>query len=203
MRRALPVVVVMLGLVGAGLVVSDHLPKLHEAVTEIEYPLRHEDIIRKQAQEKGVDPALIAAVIYAESRFVEGRTSSAGALGLMQITPDTAADIARRSGGTRFTIADLASPDLNIAYGTYHLRYLLDRYGGETLPAVAAYNAGPGHVDRWIAESAANGRELDLDAIKFPETRAYTEKVLRAQREYEKRYGPELGLSPLQSNDGP
>lgn len=203
MRRVLPLIVVTATVVVGAFALSGHLPKLHEAVTEIEYPLSHEDVIRQQGQEKGVDPALIAAVIYAESRFVEGRTSSAGALGLMQITPDTAADIARRSGGTKFTTDDLATPQLNIAYGTYHLRFLLDRYAGRVLPAIAAYNAGPGNVDRWIAEAAQNGRELTVEGIPFPETRAYVEKVLAAKPEYRQRYGPELGPMPLSSNNGP
>ena len=203
MRRLVPLVVVTAAVIAGGLALSGHLPHLHEAVTELEYPLRHEDIISQQGRDKGVDPALIAAVIYAESRFVEGRTSSAGALGLMQITPDTARDIARRSGGIQFTTDDLASPQLNIAYRTYHLRFLLDRYAGRTLPAIAAYNAGPGNVDRWIADEARNGRELTVDRIPFPETRAYVSKVLTARKEYRRRYGPELGPMPLSSNNGP
>lgn len=195
-RRWLPLAVVTALFVGGAWALSGHLPKLHDAVTELEYPLRHEDIIRQQAAEKGVDPALVAAIIYAESRFVEGRESSAGALGLMQITPDTAADIARRSGGVDFETGDLATPQLNIAYGTYHLRYLLDHYEGRVLPAVAAYNAGPGHVDRWIAEQAAQGRELTVESIPFPETRSDVEKVLTARPEYRARYGAELGPDP-------
>lgn len=196
MRRFAPLAIVMVVLTAAGLALSGHLPKLHEAVKEIEYPLRHEDVIRQQAKDKGIDPALIAAVIYAESRFVDGRTSSAGARGLMQITPETAADIARRSGGTTFKTEDLATPQLNIAYGSYHLKYLLERYDGRVLPAIAAYNAGPGNVDRWIAEEAAQGRELTADVIPFPETREYVKKVLAAKDEYRRRYGAELGPRP-------
>lgn len=190
----MPVVLVTAAIAGAAVVVSGHLPKLHDTVAELEYPLRHEDVIRQQAAEKGVPADLIAATIYAESRFVDGRTSHAGAIGLMQITPETAADIARRSGGTQFETGDLADPQLNIAYGTYHLKFLLERYGGRVLPAVAAYNAGPGNVDRWIAREAETGRELTVARIPFPETRAYTEKVLNARREYRQRYRTELGL---------
>ncbi len=158
------------------------------AVKEVALPLRHEDIIRQQAREKGLDPALIAAVIYAESRFVEGRTSSAGAEGLMQITPETATDIARRSGGTAFTVKDLATPQVNIAYGSYLLRELLTRYGGDSAAALAAYNAGPGNADKW------GGSNLRVQDIPFPETRAYVEKVLNAQKEYRRTYRRELGL---------
>ncbi|MCU0258581.1 MAG: lytic transglycosylase domain-containing protein, partial [Solirubrobacteraceae bacterium] len=150
-------------------------------------PLRHDDIIRQQARDKGVDPALIAAVIYAESRFVPGRTSAAGAQGLMQITPDTARDIARRSGGTQFVLEDLDTPQVNIAYGSYLLREHLDRYDGDVAAALAAYNAGPGNADRW------GGSSLRAQDIPFPETRAYVAKVLEAQRQYRERYAAELG----------
>ena len=160
------------------------------AVKEIQYPLRHEDIIRQQAREKNLDPALVAAVIFAESHFRSGQTSSAGAEGLMQITPETAHDIARRSGGVDFTLSDLATPQLNIAYGSYLLRELLTRYAGDEEAALAAYNAGPGNADKW------GGAALSVDDIPFDETRAYVEKVLLAREEYRSRYGTELGPAP-------
>ena len=119
-------------------------------------PLRHEDAIRRQAHEKELDPSLIAGVIYAESKFSDS-TSSAGALGLMQLMPETAHFIAGRSGGTAFTTEDLSTPDVNIAYGSWYLRYLLDRYDGDEVLALAAYNGGMGNVDRWVAEARARG----------------------------------------------
>lgn len=156
------------------------------ALQELTLPLRHEDVIRQQADEKGVDAALIAAVIYSESKFSD-QTSSAGARGLMQITPDAAAYIERRSGGTTFELADLADPELNIRYGTFLLRELLDRYQGDEAAALAAYNAGPGNVDEW------GGAELAVEDIEFPETRAYVEEVLEKKEEYRREYGSELG----------
>jgi soluble lytic murein transglycosylase len=87
---------------------------LEEAVRELTLPLRHDDVIRQQAREKDLDPALIAAVIYQETKFRD-RTSPAGAKGLMQILPDTARFIARKSGGTAFELRDLANPQINIA----------------------------------------------------------------------------------------
>ena len=136
-------------------------PQFHHAVREITLPLRHEDIIRQQAHDKGLDPALIAAVIYAESHFRDGQTSAAGAQGLMQLTPATARYIAHKSGGTQFVVDDLATPQVNIAYGAYYLRYLLRRYGGNQTFALAAYNAGEGNVDRWIAAAQARDRAHD------------------------------------------
>jgi soluble lytic murein transglycosylase len=160
--------------------------KFDDVIQELTLPLRHEDIIRQQSDEKDVDAALIAAVIYAESKF-DDRTSSAGARGLMQITPQAAADIERHSGGTTFELGDLADPEINIRYGTFLLRELLERYDGDVAAALAAYNAGPGNADRW------GGSELSVESIRFPETRAYVEDVLDKQDAYREEYEQELG----------
>jgi soluble lytic murein transglycosylase len=170
------VAVMLLGLPG----------KLDHAIQELTLPLRHEDVIRQQSREKGIDAALIAAVIYSESKFSD-RTSSAGARGLMQITPETAEDVRRHSGGTTFKLGDLSDPEINIRYGTYRLRELLDRYDDDVVAALAAYNAGPTNVDSW------GGSELTVEAIRFPETRAYVEEVLDKQGAYRDEYGKELG----------
>jgi soluble lytic murein transglycosylase len=173
----------LVGLVAGVLVISGAFDK---AIQELTLPLRHEDVIRQQSREKGVDAALIAAVIYSESKFVD-QTSSAGARGLMQITPEAAKFIEKQSGGTTFRLSDLADPELNIRYGTYLLRELLDRYDGDEAAALAAYNAGPGNADRW------GGSSLTVGEIPFPETRAYVEEVLEKRDEYRHHYGRELG----------
>jgi soluble lytic murein transglycosylase len=189
-RRAL----VAIGIAGLAVVaVAVLVPMLHRAVREVTLPLRHEDIIRQQAREKRLDPALVAGVIFAESKFRD-QTSATGAKGLMQIQPETAKFIARRSGGTAFEIADLGTPQINIQYGTYYLRYLLDRYGQNVVLAVAAYNGGETNVDRWIAESGRRGKAFRIQDIPFPETRAYVERVLKAERDYRREYRHELGL---------
>ena len=167
------------------------LPSVEKAAQEISLPLRHEYVIRQQADAKTLDPALIAGVIYAESRFVD-QTSHAGARGLMQITPGTARAIAQRTGGVRFEEADLATPQVNISYGSWYLRHLLDHYGGDEVLALAAYNAGMGNVDRWIAEKG--GGDLDVRDLPFAETRAYVVKVLGARNKYRREYRDELGL---------
>jgi soluble lytic murein transglycosylase len=167
-------------------------PLLGKAVNELTLPLHHQDIIRQQAREKHLDAALIAAVIYAETKF-DPRPSSAGAQGLMQILPQTAEFLARRSGATTFTVADLATPQVNIAYGSYYLRYLLDEYGGSTLLALAAYNGGESNVNQWIANARADGRTMTIDDIPFAETRAYVRNVLQKQQDYRNTYSAELG----------
>jgi len=160
--------------------------KFEDAIRELTLPLRHEDIIRQQSREKHVDAALIAAVIYSESKF-EDRTSDAGARGLMQITPEAANEIERLSGGTTFQLGDLSDPEINIRYGTFLLHELLDRYEGDVVAALAAYNAGPANVDHW------GGSGLTVAGIPFPETRAYVEGVLDKQRAYREKYPTELG----------
>jgi peptidoglycan lytic transglycosylase len=163
-----------------------------KALREITLPLRHEDIIRQQARAKNLDPALIAAVIYQESKF-RPRTSPAGAEGLMQVLPSTAKFIARRTGGTAFVPSDLGTPQVNIAYGCYYLRYLLDRYDGSKTLAIAAYNAGETNVAKWI-EDAGGADAFDPKDIPFPETRAYVQSVERHQKDYRRHYPKELGL---------
>ncbi|MGX6449929.1 lytic transglycosylase domain-containing protein, partial [Patulibacter sp. S7RM1-6] len=167
---------------------------VRDAVDEIRLPLKHDDIIRQQAREKDLDPALIAAVIYAESRFRDNQESGAGAMGLMQVTPDTARDIARQSGANTFAIGDLHTADVNIRYGTWRLRDMLERFDGDTTLAVAAYNAGPENAKRWQSEAAAAGHAVRVRDITFPETRNYVQKVLDARRDYRRTYPRELGL---------
>lgn len=156
-------------------------------------PLADTAIIRHQAREKHLSPALIAAVIYAETKF-DPRESSAGAQGLMQILPSTAEYLAHLSGGTTFTTSDLANPEVNIAYGSYYLSYLLKHYGGAQLPAIAAYNAGLTNVDQWSSKAREQGATLTVQDIPFPQTRAYVARVLSAESTYTRFYGKQLGL---------
>lgn len=187
MRRRL----VLLGgvlLIGAavGFTVT-RLEFIQETLREVTLPLRHDDIIRQQAADKDVDADLIAAVIYAESRFRD-QTSEAGARGLMQITPETARVIERLSGGETFRVADLADPDINVAYGTFYLDYLLDLYEGNEVAALAAYHSGPTNVRAW------GGASIELEDIRFEETHAYVEEVLEKRLEYREHYAQDLGL---------
>jgi soluble lytic murein transglycosylase len=187
-RSALAFVAVVVGAIA--LVAT--MPLFRKAVNELSLPLSYADVIREQAGEKHLDPALIAAVIYAESKF-DPRTSAAGAEGLMQILPQTADFLAKRSGGFAFKVSDLSTPEVNIAYGSYYLRYLLDRYGGSKMLALAAYNGGEANVDRWVANARARGGPLTIEQIPFPETRAYVVRVLNAERRYRSTYSTELG----------
>jgi soluble lytic murein transglycosylase len=161
--------------------------RVADTLREVTLPLRHEDIIRQQADEKDVPADLIAAVIYAESRFRD-QESHAGARGLMQVTPQTAELIEELSGGSTFEADDLSDPDINIRYGTFYLAYLLDKFDQNLVAALAAYNAGETNVAAW------GGSDLEEGDIRFPETRQYVEDVLSKRDEYREHYGGELGL---------
>jgi soluble lytic murein transglycosylase len=147
------------------------------------YPLRYEQIVRGHARNYDLDPALLAAVIYQESKFRANARSSSGAIGLMQLLPDTAKGIAIHTGGTRFRVDDLYNPEINVRYGAWYLRHLLEKYGDERT-ALAAYNAGQENVDRW--------REAG-EGIQFAETRAYVERVENLKQIYRDAYAKELG----------
>jgi soluble lytic murein transglycosylase len=147
------------------------------------YPLSYEQIVRGHARNYQLDPALLAAVIYQESKFKADARSKSGAIGLMQLLPDTAKGIAIHTGGTRFQVDDLYNPEINVRYGAWYLRHLLTKYGDEQ-EALAAYNAGQDNVDRWRRSG---------EGIQFAETRAYVKRVEELKKIYRRAYGAELG----------
>jgi soluble lytic murein transglycosylase len=146
------------------------------------YPLRYEQIVLGHAANYRLDAALLAAVIYQESKFEADARSDSGAIGLMQLLPGTAQGIADRTGGSRFRVSDLYEPELNVRYGSWYLRHLLDKYGDEAL-ALAAYNAGQRNVDEWRARGVG---------IQFAETREYVDRIDELKRIYARAY-PQLG----------
>jgi peptidoglycan lytic transglycosylase len=149
------------------------------------YPLRYQAIVRGHAQHYRLNPALLAAVIEQESKFRADARSSTGAIGLMQLQPDTAKGIALHTGGNNFVLADLDDPEINVRYGSWYLRHLLDKYHDERL-ALAAYNAGQANVDDWRRKG---------EDIQFSETRAYVSRVERLKDIYRRAYGDELGIN--------
>jgi soluble lytic murein transglycosylase len=174
-RRVVPIAILVV-LVAAGLVYfRNGQPAWFE---RIRYPLHYEQIVRGHARNYDLDPALLAAVIYQESKFRADAKSSSGAIGLMQLRPQTAEGIAIRTGGTHFRVSDLYNPEINVRYGSWYLRHLLDKYGDER-DALAAYNAGQRNVDEWRAE----GKD-----IQFPETRAYVDRVEHLKGVYARAY---------------
>jgi soluble lytic murein transglycosylase len=166
--------VALVGCAAAAVVVITEPPWFER----IRYPLRYSEYVRVHARQNGIDPALLAAVIYQESKFDAGAESRSGAIGLMQLTPATAHGIAIRTGGSRFHTADLLDPEINIRYGAWYLANLFHKYGNERL-VLAAYNAGQGNVDRWRAQGKP---------IEFPETRAYVDRVEHLKHVYQEAW---------------
>jgi soluble lytic murein transglycosylase len=168
----------------SGLVVFAYLQRAEPPwYARLWYPLHYAAIVRRHASEEHIDPALLAAVIETESKFNANARSRAGAVGLMQLTPSTAKGIAQYTGGTRFRVSDLTDPEINVRYGAWYLRHLLDKYKDERL-ALAAYNAGEENVDRW--QKAHEG-------IQFSETRDYIDRVERLKTIYRRAYAAQLG----------
>ena len=191
MRRLLAAVVVLGALALAGfLVVRAEQPGWW---VRLWYPLDYAPVVSGNARLYHLDPALVAAVIYEESQFDPKARSGAGAVGLMQLLPDTARGIALHTGGTKFDPAtDLLDPDLNVRYGCWYLNHLRQKYArypnGPEL-ALAAYNAGQTNVDSWIAATPAG----QLVEIRFAETRDYVADVERLEKLYRRAYGDQLG----------
>lgn len=148
------------------------------------FPMPYENEVMSAASQYGVSPALLYAVIKAESNFEETATSPRGAKGLMQLMDNTASWCAEKGN---LPLQNIYAPDQNIALGAYYLAYLLEMYEGNEKSAVAAYNAGHGRVDNWLAqkEYAADGKELGI--IPFAETEKYVKKITVYKKLYELR----------------
>ena len=156
------------------------------------YPIKYRSEILAASRQYQVSPHLILAVIRSESGFEPDRVSHKGAIGLMQVMPDTADWIVSQAG---FQVTDeryLYDPVMNIWIGTWYLRYLLTRFEGNTVKVIAAYNAGPGAVSSWIAENKWSGQRETVEDIPFPETRKYVQRVLYYQDRYQNVYNQQL-----------
>ncbi len=191
MRRLGLVVLALVAIGGLGFAWVDHAQP--GWWVRLRYPLYYRDSIVGYGHQYHLDPALIAAVVYEESRFKANARSSAGAIGLMQLLPSTARGIATHTGGTKFDPRhDLYDADLNLRYGSWYLAHLRQKYAGRRNAgdlALAAYNAGQANVDEWIAETPS-GQPV---RVRFPATRHYVADVHRLESLYRKAYGDRLG----------
>ena len=173
MRRAVSLVALALAL--TALAVYSARPPWYLRVV---YPLEYEHIVRGHADNYRLEPEFVAAVIYQESKFDASARSPSGAIGLMQLQPETAKGIALRTGGGKFRVEDLDDPEINVRYGSWYLRHLLDKYGDQSL-ALAAYNAGQANVDDWRSHGVG---------IQFAETRRYVQRVRELEVIYRRAY---------------
>jgi soluble lytic murein transglycosylase len=181
MRYAATALVALAALAGTAFYVAETKPGWYG---QMRYPLAYEHVIVGHAENYDLDAALLAAVIYRESKFETDARSHAGAMGLMQLLPETAKGIALHTGGSKFRVEDLYDPEINVRYGAFYLRRLVRKYGDERL-ALAAYNAGQRNVDDWLAADKG---------IAFEETREYVDDVLELRDVYARAYRDELNL---------
>ena len=162
------------------------------------YPIKYKDHIRTSAAAEQVDPLLIAAIIRVESNYKPDKVSKKGAVGLMQVMPDTANWIAGKSGYDVPLDNRLFEPDLNIKIGSMYVRTLLDTFTSYTddgasrfdrMAVVAAsYNAGPGSVSSWLSNGTWTGSYNDISMIPFGETRHFVERIVYYYKKYERYY---------------
>lgn len=183
-RRAILLIAAALMLALAAIAISRFMGEELEKRT---YRLEHTECIAKYAGQYRLDPYLAAAVIHTESSNRPEAVSASGARGLMQVMPETGEWIAGKLKEEGYTPERLFEPELNVRYGCWYLRFLLDRYGQETPLALAAYNAGQGTVDRWLGDPAVSEKGA-LVNIPYPETEKYVDKVQRAYEKYQYLY---------------
>lgn len=190
-RRLLAFLIVVGALVAVGLAVHQSKPAWY---ARFWYPLEYDAAINRDARLNGLDPALVAAVTWRESDFDPTANSPRGAVGLMQVLPSTARFIESQDDPPPGRAIELADPEVNISFGSWYLRYLIDLHGGSVPAALAAYNGGPENLRQWRAAAAAKGVELRIpEDIPFPETRQYVTDVMDAWPIYRDAYGERLG----------
>lgn len=158
---------------------------------ELRFPLAHKKYIEKQAKHEKINPAWAFAVIRQESAFTQDARSSAGALGLMQLMPRTARQVARSLRIKRPKHRDLLKSNINIKLGVRYLRKLQERFNGNSILATASYNAGPWRVKGWLPKEEAQSADLWIENVPFTETRKYLKRVLTYTIIYEQRLGLE------------
>ena len=159
-----------------------------EDVYKLRYPTEYEDIVLKYSDMYGVDQYLVYSIIRSESNYTENAVSNKGAIGLMQIMPDTGSWVAEKLKIENFTSEDLFDTEKNIMIGVWYFKYLLDKFDGEISLAVAAYNAGPTNVNKWLSQKEYSENGDKLNVIPFEETRKYEEKVMNTYAMYKRIY---------------
>ena len=182
----------IISVITSALVLSFVITLLLVPLARLIYPLSYEEDIARYAQKYNIDKYLVMGIISSESNFRPDAVSHKSAIGLMQLTEDTANwcidNLDIPEGGN-----SIIDPDVNIAIGCAYIRYLIDNYDGNVRTAVAAYNAGPGNVDKWLSDIRYSETGRELTKIPFPETENYVKKVEKRTLIYAELY-KEKGL---------
>ena len=194
---ALVIALILILSIGLGFLADFTITCFEKATYRRDYA----EYVETYAQKYGVPSSLIYAVIQTESHFDSGAVSSAGAVGLMQMLPDTFVWLTNEILFDHFDSGMLYDPETNIRYGTYYLSRLYDRYGSWEV-ALAAYNGGPGNVDKWLENPSYADGEGGLKKIPIRETRRYVKKVSDARNMYERLYGSEHSANTSTAHSG-
>lgn len=155
------------------------------------HPIHYQKEIFQFAEQNGLDPYLVAAIIRVESNFNPDAESKKGAVGLMQLMPDTADWILEKEGFSTYDFKDLRNPELNIQAGTRYLNFLFEYFNNNRFEVLAAYNAGQGNVKKWKESGIWDGTLQEVDRIPFRETKKYVSSVDYYYKKYMEIYAKE------------
>jgi len=180
--------ILVLALITTLLIVSAYFILHSQWFGRFIFPLPYKELIFTQAQERDLDPYLVAAVIFVESKFDPSAKSDSGALGLMQIMPTTGKWAAEKIGLEDFREEYLYDPQVNVTIGTWYLANLREEFGNNLVIMLAAYNGGRGNVKEWLQEELWTGEHNTVEQIPFPETKHYVLRVMAAYKEYKRLY---------------
>lgn len=170
----------------SALLIFNNCGKITRTIGSKIYPIKYSEYVDKASEDYGVDKALIYAMIRTESHFNKDAVSSAGAIGLMQLTPETYEWLCKKRD-VEYVDGGLYEPSINIDFGTYFISYLFDEFGDEKL-VIAAYNAGPDNVKAWLDNPEYSSDGKTLDKIPYSETEKHVDKVLHAEDKYKQIY---------------
>jgi soluble lytic murein transglycosylase len=160
----------------------------HPEVLKLAYPLPYREAIEKAAAEFKLDPSFVAAMVYEESKFNPEVVSPAGAIGLMQIIPSTGKEIAKKLGVKQFSPSRLFEPELNIRFGCYYMRQLMEMFDGNLVLVAGAYNSGPGRINGWVKRFKTEDIDEFVEDMPYPETRRHVKKVIATYEIYRSIY---------------
>lgn len=179
-RRAILIVLILIIAIAASVLVMS-------AAKKASYPVKYRDIAAQKAQQYDLPLSLVMGVIRTESGFQADAVSNVGAVGLMQIMPDTGKWVAGKLKWQDYSDELLTNPEKNIELGCWYLRFLMDRFEGDLTAVLAGYNAGHNRVAQWLQDpdNTQNGK---LVHVPHPDAEKYVEKVLYAQKQYQEIY---------------
>ena len=181
-------VIVIIAVVFAGIheIMQTHI--IERLERKYFYPYPYENIVDKYAKQYNMDASLAAGIIFTESGFTPNAKSHRGAIGLMQIMPETGEWIAHNINDKNYSTAKLYDPETNIHYGMWYLSFLMKEFNNNEILVAAAYNAGHGQIEEWRRIYKWDSSFNDYDKIPFKETRDYVHKVLDNKESYQKLY---------------